>query len=211
MAESGIGPGTTGTTPVTFSGTAADNADGVAPVATGIIRMAAELFGFDNSNWDRIKAYGDNADAVAANTFGALLSLARQTLFNGSTWDRWRSMSAVGDGLGVALAATPAATYIVASATNAVANATFAAVAGQKHRLMSVTGNYVNAPISAGNVTVADNGTTLLAWAGTVTPLSVPCPSGGILASAVNQTMGVAIGAGGAGVIGNVIATKLTA
>lgn len=211
MAESGVGPGTVGTQNVQFSGTAADNADGVAPVGTGLSRQAAELFAFNGATFDRLAEQGDGADAIGTGGVGRLVVMARSTLFNGSSFDRGRSIAAQGDGLGVSAAMQPSSTYGVTTATNATATVTFAAVAGQSHRLMGFAANYTSTPTAAAVANVTDGAVGVFSILASTSPMVPFIPAGGIKASAVNQAMAISLGAGGVGVLGIVTLSKLTA
>lgn len=131
--------------------------------------------------------------------------------FNASTMDRVQSMSGVGDGLGVILASQPSSTYGTATATGATATVTFAAVAGQKHRLTSATTSYTGALTAAANASITDAAATIFLWLGAVVPYGPPMPSGGIKQAAVNTAMTVSILSGGVGAVGNVLASKITA
>jgi hypothetical protein len=88
------------------SGVGANNADSVAPVSTGLGQAQSFLFGFDGTNWDRLRldgsdylkvncatgcaagTAGNNADAVATVTTGLGQNQAYLYGFNGTSWDR---------------------------------------------------------------------------------------------------------------------------
>lgn len=96
------------------------------------------------------------------------------------------------------------------AAANAAVVQTFAAVAGQSHRLTMLAVSYSAAP-TGGRVTVADGGTTILdldiTAAGT---FFVPLPAGG-LKGTVNTAMTVTLAAAGAAVVGKVNSGRVTA
>jgi hypothetical protein len=88
------------------SGTGANNADSVAPVSTGLGQSQSFLFGFDGTNWDRLRldgsdnlkvncttgcsagTAGNNADGVATVTTGLGQTQGYGYAFNGTSWDR---------------------------------------------------------------------------------------------------------------------------
>jgi hypothetical protein len=153
----------------------------------------------------------DNADAIATIATGLTRVPSEGFVFNGTTWDRARSISAVGDGLGVTAMNQPGNTYGSANATNALATVTFAAVAGQSHRITSATAAYQTTPVAAAAMTLNDNAVTKFAALASATPAGPALPAGGAIASAPNQAVTWSIAAGGAGVVGWAFATKLTA
>lgn len=107
-------------------------------------------------------------------------------------------------------APTPSTPAHVTAAANTAVVATFAAVAGQTHRLTLLVVSYSAAP-TGGRVTVADGGTTVLdvdvTGAGV---LVVPLPSGGVKGS-VNTAMTVTLAAGGVAVVGKLNTARITA
>lgn len=150
-----------------------------------------------------------SADAAAATTFAEeVLGLLNPA----GTIDRARAMGAAADGLGVLLASQPGSTAPAAAApaVNTAAVITFAAVAGQSHRLTFLVVSYNAAP-TGGRLTVADGATNLVDMDVTAAgPLVVPLPPGGIKGS-VNTAMTITLAAAGAAVSGKVSAAKLTA
>lgn len=187
----------------------ANDADAQAGFA-GASAVDAHNYGYNGATWDRMRTGGDNADAVAASTLGELLALARNTLFNGTSWDRSRAVGAAADGLGVQAASQPSSTQAASNNTNAATGVTFAAVAGQSHHLTSATAAYSAAPTGASSANVqAPSGTNVFGWLGTSSPTGPPCPPGG-MTFPVNTSVVVTLGAGGLGIIGWVIASKLT-
>jgi hypothetical protein len=162
-----------------------------------------------------VSASGDtatNADGIATrSTANVAQSLAIALGFNGTTFDRRRMMSAVGDGLGTMHAAQPSSAYQFSAGTNVSVGVTLAAVAGQQHRLTVASANYTGTVTAAANATMQDNGGNIYAWLGSTVPYGMPLPAGGMKQAAVNTTMSLVLGAGGAGAVGNVIMAKLTA
>lgn len=109
------------------------------------------------------------------------------------------------------VAQPPSTAPAAASGANAAATITFAAVAGQSHRLTFLAASYSAAP-TGGRLTVADGATTILdldlTGAGTA---GVPAlPAGGIQGTA-NTAMTITLAAGGAGIVGKLSAAKRTA
>lgn len=106
---------------------------------------------------------------------------------------------------------TPGATgqHSTAAANTAVVQ-TIAAVAAKSHRLVALSLSYSAAP-TGGKITVADGASTILELDVTAGgPLSVPLPAGGLKGS-VNTAMTVTLAAAGAGVIGKVNTSRVTA
>ena len=124
--------------------------------------------------------------------------------------DRQRSLSNVGDGLGVALTSAPASHAQTQSATNAVTTITLAATPGQRHRLTMLSVSYSATP-SGGNVQVLDGAAPILNLdVAAVGACVVPLPAGGIGGTA-GQSMTVTLAAGGSGVVGRVNIAHVTA
>jgi hypothetical protein len=97
-------------------------------------------------------------------------------------------------------------------AANSAVTITYAAVAGQRHRLTSLSVYYSGAS-TAQTLTVQDGGTTMLSVpipANQNTLLNIPLPDGGIQGS-VNSAMTVTLPAAGAAVTGTVNSAKMTA
>lgn len=149
-----------------------------------------------------------------ANGGSRMLSMARYG-YNGATYDRLRSVSAVGDGLGVAMTMQPssAAAHTTAAANTAVVK-TYAAVASQKHRLTALSCSWSGTAPTVGLLTVEDgSGNTI--WSADVTlalntPQSINLPPGG-LAGTTNTAMIITLAAGGASAVGKLNTAKLTA
>lgn len=199
MSSSGVAPGTS-TLPGVVRIQDATGTNEAAVSATGAL---STLAGGDTAT---------NADGVAVTaTASRSQGLALGYLFDGTAYDRHRSVSGLGDGLGVAQSMQPSSTYGAASATNATATVTFAAVAGQTHRLTSASVAYAATPTGATAATITDAGGTKFSWLGSTNPTGPQLPPGGLASSAVNQAMTVTLGAGGIGITGWVMATKLTA
>lgn len=197
---------------VAASGDTATNADGIPTRSTAnVAQSLAIMLGFTGAAFDRIKSTNDNADGLGVVTGGAMIANARGYVYNGTTYDRHYSVSSVGDGLGVALAMSPSAQYGTASSTNAAANVVFAAVAGQKHRLMSAMSNYTGTVASAAAINIADNGSNIMATTGSTTVWAPPLPAGGMKQAAVNTQLVVSIAGGGVSATGWVLASKVTA
>jgi hypothetical protein len=99
-----------------------------------------------------------------------------------------------------------------AGAANSAVTITYAAVAGQRHRLTHLSVYYTGTN-TAQTLTVQDGSTTILSVpvpANQNTLLSVPLPDGGIQGS-VNQNLVITLPAGGGGVTGTVNSAKTTA
>ncbi|MBV8302282.1 MAG: hypothetical protein JOY68_10215 [Candidatus Dormibacteraeota bacterium] len=124
--------------------------------------------------------------------------------------DRQRSLSNVGDGLGVALASPPSSRPLFQQATNAAATVTIPAVSGQHHRLTMIIASYSATP-TGGQLEVKDGGTTILvADLVAAGAEQLALPPGGIIGS-VNTAMTVNLSAGGGGVVGSLSVATLTA
>ncbi len=99
----------------------------------------------------------------------------------------------------------------VASAANAAAVITFAAVAGQRNRLTALSYQY-NGANTAQTLTIQDGATTVfqtLVPASSTTLLTAVMPAGGIQ-TAINSAMTITLPAGGAGISGILNAAKQT-
>lgn len=95
------------------------------------------------------------------------------------------------------------------AAANTAVVTTYAAVAGQRHRLTLLDASYSAAPAGA-RVLVQDGAATVYDHDyGATQPSSVPIPPGGIQGS-VNTQMVVTLAAGGAGVTGKLNTAKMT-
>lgn len=94
-------------------------------------------------------------------------------------------------------------------AANVAAVITYAAVAGERHRLTMISYSYSGAP-AGGVLTVTDGATGVFGMdivaAG---PGSVPLPPGGIIGTD-NQNLVVTLGAGGAGISGKLSCARMT-
>lgn len=129
------------------------------------------------------------------------------------------SITAVSDGEGAVIGAdgtalrtaqTPSTPEHATALANTAVTQTFAAVAGQAHRLTSLVVSYSAAP-TGGRVTVAEGVTTLLEVdVTTAGPTVVPLPAGGLKGS-VNTAMTVTLAAAGTGVVGKVNTGRITA
>lgn len=198
MSSSGVGPGTS-TLP------------GVVKLQGATSGNQAEVTAANALDAATSGDTATNADAIAT-TASATKSqvLALGLGFNGSTFDRARNAGAVGDGLGVQLITQPSSTQANSNATNAATGVTFAAVAGQSHRLTSASASYSATPTGAGSANVQNpSGTNIFGWLGGVTPAGPALPPGGMLFP-VNTSVVVTLAAGGIGIIGWVLASKLT-
>lgn len=111
---------------------------------------------------------------------------------------------------GLKTAPAPSTPQHATAAANTAVTQTFAAVAGQSHRLTGLVVSYSAAP-TAGRVTVSDGAAVVfevdVAAAG---PVSVPLPAGGLQGS-VNTAMTVTLAAAGASVVGKVNTARVTA
>ncbi len=71
-----------------------NNADGAAPVASGLPSMKSHLYGLDRgaSVWDRLRSDKDSVDGIPLSGGGILAAVARNQVFNDATalWDRER-------------------------------------------------------------------------------------------------------------------------
>lgn len=199
MSQTGSAPGSTTSATDTVEG---KDASGFATTARPVLVGMAGSASTFNLQTPLGVGDADNGNHTAA---------ISPYVFNGSTNDRHYSMSGVGDGLGVALASQPSATYGTANATGATATVTFAAVAGQRHRLVSASVSYANGITAAAAGTVTDNATNLMQWLGTNQPTGPSLPEGGLKAVAVNTAMSVSLASGGVATVGWVLASKLTA
>ncbi len=95
------------------------------------------------------------------------------------------------------------------AAANTAVVTTYAAVAGQRHRLSWLAFSYSAAP-AAGRLTVTDGGATILDLDTlTLQESAIPLPPGGLQGS-VNQPMVVTLAAGGAAVVGKLNTAKFT-
>lgn len=111
---------------------------------------------------------------------------------------------------GALQAASPASDAVTdTAAANTQVQRTYAAVAGQRHRLTMLAVSYSAAP-AGGRIQITDGGTLRLdldiTAAGTTT---VPIPAGGIR-GAVNADLVLTLSAGGAAVIGKISSAKVT-
>jgi hypothetical protein len=163
---------------------------------------------FNGATWDRVRAPTSDGNP-STGLAGVQSMLARP---DASGIDRAREISQFGDGVGVAQAMQPSSTPSNNSpAANTAAVLTYAAVAGQRHRLTMMMASYSAAP-TGGNLLVTDGGAGAFAVdtnaAGPLPP--APMPAGGIQGS-VNAAMVITLAAGGAAVTGRVNAAKLTA
>jgi hypothetical protein len=75
---------------VQISGTASNNADSVNAQAGGIVPVAAYLYGWNQTQWDRVQTDPSNGDAVPTQTVGLLDVDAHLRVFNGTSFDRVR-------------------------------------------------------------------------------------------------------------------------
>lgn len=74
--------------------------------------VAAILYGWDGTNYDRIEVVGDNADAIATSITGHLETVTHNTGFNGTAWDRYRSIGNNSDGASaISLGVYPSASF----------------------------------------------------------------------------------------------------
>lgn len=118
------------------TGITADVLQGVAQtdnIEANSLATVAFNYGFNESQWDRVRAFGDAADGVATGIAGRLVTLARNTAFNGTAYNRLRTASAANQS-----AANPPGALQVASVGNfgiqhtpaAAAQATISRAAG---------------------------------------------------------------------------------
>jgi hypothetical protein len=172
--------------------------------------VGAHVLAWNGANWVRVSAAG-LTDGVSGGGFNFVRMAASLFAYNGATQDRIRSVSGVGEGQGVVQAMAPSSTAPAAAApaANTAATVTFAAVAGQSHRLTFLVVSYSGAP-TGGRLTVADGATTIIDIDVTAAgPFVVPLPNGGIKGT-VATAMTITLAAGGAGVAGKVSAAKIT-
>jgi hypothetical protein len=151
-------------------------------------------------------------DGITANV--ALYVAAALEVFNGATMDRLRSISGVGDGFGVALASQPSSTPLAASATNAVATVTMAAVAGQQHRVTFLDLAYAGGIPAAVTLATLSDGTTTWTFpqaAANAAQNETALPPGGVKFAVNTNTVVTLPASGTAGTIGYINVAKLTA
>ena len=67
------------------------NADNITPTDITAIDVASFLYGFDGTDWDRLRTIVDNADNLVAGNPGHLGVMAKLLGFDGSTYDRLQS------------------------------------------------------------------------------------------------------------------------
>jgi hypothetical protein len=163
---------------------------------------------FNGASWDRVRAPTSDGNP-STGLAGVQQMLARP---DASGIDRAREISQFGDGPGVAQAMQPSSTPSNNSpAANTAAVLTYAAVAGQRHRLTMLFASYNAAP-TGGNLNVTDAATTVLSL-DTIAAGPLPfadLPPGGVQGS-VNSAMVSTLVAAGAAVTGKISAAKLTA
>lgn len=144
-------------------------------VDANALATVAFNYGFNEAQWDRIRAFGDSADAVATGGLGRLVALARGTVFNGTAWDRVRSASAANQALASGLGAiriTSPGTFSIHSepAVNVQATISRAAVASQRHVATTVAFSINAVAAIAGPISVylrdgaSGAGTILKSW-----------------------------------------------
>lgn len=92
----GSNAGFGGVTIYTAGGTAVDTPTGTADNITtaALLGTGAFNYGFDGTNWDRLRSFAGNADDIAAPTLGLLGQAAFNFAFDGTTYDRLRTGSA---------------------------------------------------------------------------------------------------------------------
>ena len=120
-----------------------------------------------------------------------------------------------GDLVDVDIAESPAATPVhTTAAANTAVVRTYAAVAGQRHRLVALSCSFSAAAATTGLLTVEDGaGTTVFSVdvpLAVNTPFVAQLPDGGIQGS-VNTALIITLAAGGAGAVGKVNTAKVTA
>lgn len=104
----------------------------------------------------------------------------------------------------------PSPSVSAVSVANTAVSITYAAVAGQRHRLTFLGYSYSAAP-TAGRITITDGATTILdidvssSW-----EVFANLLPGGIVGT-VNSAMVITLSAGGAGIVGKIVTAKLTA
>lgn len=188
-------------------GTSQAPADTVAPSTASLpVTAWIEVYNETAGTWSRVRM----AEGLADADDGRGVVATGPSGFNGATYDRLRTISAAGDGRGVAAVLAPSSTPSSAtSGANAAVAITYGAVAGQRHRLTALSTSYSGAP--NGGVVVTDGATTVLdLFITSAAPVIVPLPDGGIQGS-VNTALTCTLAAGGIGVVGKVNAAKLTA
>lgn len=139
------------------SGVAIDTPAGTSDnvTTTETLATAAFNYGFDGTNWDRLRSAGDNADAVATSTLGHLQILAHTYAFNGTTFDRVRTNSAAtlsGTTQPFAVLSAPPGEWSInhTPAANTQATITRAAgAAGVRHVCRSITASIIGLAASA--------------------------------------------------------------
>jgi hypothetical protein len=123
-------------------------------------------------------------------------------------------ISPFGDGIGVAAAMQPSSVAFSDTAgANTAVTRTLAAVVGQAHRLTGVGCSWSGAAAVTGLLTVTDGATTIVSYdvpLGLNTPFAPPLPPGG-LKGTINTAMTITLAAGGAGAVGKLNTSKLTA
>ncbi len=160
---------------------------------------------------------GTNSDFDGMSNFASngLRVIEHGYIYNGTSWDRLREFGAGGDGLGVAQASQPSSSpFNDVGGAGAAVTRTFAAVAGQRHRLTHVSCSYsAAASTGTGLLTVTDGATVVAGWdvpLAVNTPFTAPLPAGGIQGS-INTALVVTLAAGAAGTVGRLNTAKLTA
>jgi hypothetical protein len=125
--------------------------------------------------------------------------------------DRQRSLSSLGDGLGVALSAPPSSRPASVTGTaNGAATIIYPATTGQAHRLTMLSASYSSTP-TGGVLAVLDGATTVMSLhVDSAAPLLVPLPAGGFMGT-VGNAVTIMLSAGGAGCTGTLNVAKLTA
>jgi hypothetical protein len=154
------------------------------------------------------------ADALNVSTSSLVPVGVFPDIFNGATWDRQRTMSPVGDGLGVILASQPSSTPLAATANNAVATLTIAAVAGQQHRVTFLDLAYAGGIPAAVTLATLSDGTTTYTFpqaAANASQNETSFPAGGVKFAVNTNTVVTLPASGTAGTIGYINVAKLTA
>jgi hypothetical protein len=115
--------------------------------------------------------------------------------------------------LGVVLVSQPPSTpFADTAAGNTAVVRTYAAVAGQRHRLTTLSCSFSGAAPTIGLLTVVDGATTIGAWDVPLalnSPFIGSLPEPGILGS-VNTNMVITLAAGGVGAIGKLNTSRVT-
>lgn len=109
------------------------------------------------------------------------------------------------------LPAASTSAHTTAAANTAVVR-TYAAVAGQSHRLTSLSSSWSGVVPTVGLITVQDGATTILELDVPLalnTLIAIPLPVGGIIGTA-NTDLVITLAAGGAGAIGKLNTSKMT-